>query len=800
MNLAFLLLLMAVTATTPLTKAYPMVMPPNPNSYSQINADGSRTPLIRLVGRHEAGENDAALEVTLDGFAVSRVNGNYMYLERDERSGTMISSGLIAGHDDPCITKSKKTGLYLKPNKYPVINQGAAKNSSMHQRRLIAQIEEANGIPEEHSYVARRRAPVLGNKVNLMVPFVFSDHTNRVIPSTEDLKILMNNQGPHTLCPSGSVRDVYLASSYNQMILDTSVAPWVTLPNTEAYYAYGNSGLTTMSHVMIRDALNALEDIGFDFSPYDTNQDGYIDAIGFFHSGYAAEVGGSDAFNTTYTSRIWSHKWSLDSLPDGQWISASGKKVYNYHIGPALWGNSGTSITRIGVVAHETGHFFGLPDLYDGIGGTGIGSYCLMSNAWGFDGSQNNPPLMSAWSKAQLGWITPEVVATSGTYTARPSCTYPDIFKISANFPPGEYLLVENRQRCKFDIKLPGPGLAIYHIDESSSFTNEGFPGQTGWPTNGNHYQVSLLQADGKYDLEKGQNRGDTTDLFSGVGVSGISSSGTSTGVEYPNTNAYQGGVIRRTGIAISNITSASGILSFAVNFDAVSPTMAPILPPENLFELSLQTDQYSSKDTYWDLFRITLSGLTLVASKSVGFYANNILYKEKYFLDVGTYQLDFKDAYGDGLRSPGFFKITLGGLLLKTGGLFNELDSTTFTVVRSTGKPSTKAPSLKLLAPAPAVTPIFRPASKPAITPTPTRPVNKPQGPASNPAVAPGPFPMPKASPVQPFRNIPRPSAPTKLQAAPVQKPASVCLPKGNRCTNASLCCSKGCKSKKCT
>jgi hypothetical protein len=191
---------------------------------------------------------------------------------------------------------------------------------------------------------------------------------------------------------------------------------------------------------------------------------------------------------------------------------------------------------------------------------------------------------------------------------------------------------------------------------------------------------------------------------------------------------------------------------------------------------------------------------LTPVASKSIGTYANNLLYKEKYFLDVGTYQLDFKDAYGDGLRSPGFFKITLGGLLLKTGGSFNKLDSTTFTVVRSTGKPSTKAPSLKLLAPAPAVTPITRPASKPTIDLILTRPVNKPQVFASHPGVAAGLFPTPKASlAVQPFRYIPRPSAPTIVQAAPVQKPASVCLSKGVSCTNASLCCSKICKSKKC-
>lgn len=798
MKFAPLLFIMAASVTTMFTQAFPMVMPPNPNSYSQINADGSRTPLIRLIGRHEAGENNAAVEETLDGFAVARVNGNYMYLERDKRSGTMISSGLVAGHDDPRISKSKRTGVYLKPNQHSDLNQGPPKNGWMHQRRLIAQIEEVNKIPDEHSYVARRRVPVFGNKVNLMVPFVFSDHTSRVIPSTEDLNILMNNQGPHTLCPSGSVRDVYLASSYNQMILDTSVAPWVTLPNTEAYYANGNSGLTTMSHVMIRDALNALEATGFDFSQFDTNNDGYIDAIGFFHSGYAAETGGSDAFNTTYTSRIWSHMWSLYSLPEGQWISASGKKVYNYHISPALWGNSGSAITRIGVVAHETGHFFGLPDLYDGMGGTGIGSYCLMSNAWGFDGSQNNPPLMSAWSKAELGWITPTVLTTSGTYTARQSCTYPDVFKISANFPLGEYLLVENRQKCKFDIKLAGPGLAIYHIDESSSFTSEGYPGQSGWPTNGNHYRVSLLQADGKYDLEKGQNRGDATDLFSGVGVRGISSSGISTGVEYPNTNSYQGGVKKRTGISISNITSTSGVMSFVVNFDAVSPTMAPTLPPENLLELSLQTDQYSSKDTYWDLFQTTLSGLIPVASKPVGSYANNILYKETYVLDSGTYQLDFKDVYGDGLRSPGFFKITLGGRLLKTGGSFSKLDSTSFTVIKSTSKPSSKAPTSKPMAPAPSVTPIT-PASKPAIAPKPTRPVNKPQAPVSKPAVAPRPFPMPKSTPVQPLVNIPRPSAPTTVRAAPVGKPVSICRTKGVSCTTASLCCSKVCKSKIC-
>jgi M6 family metalloprotease-like protein len=99
-----------------------------------------------------------------------------------------------------------------------------------------------------------------------------------------------------------------------------------------------------------------------------------------------------------------------------------------------MWGVSGTTIGRIGVIAHETGHFLGLPDLYDTDGpgfGSGLGSFSLMANSWGFDGTQRTPPLMDAWSKIKLGWMQPTPITASGVYTINAAASTPQVFMIT---------------------------------------------------------------------------------------------------------------------------------------------------------------------------------------------------------------------------------------------------------------------------------------------------------------------------------------------------------------------------------
>jgi len=540
----------------------PHIMSPNPNLYQLTYSDGIKSPFIRIkVQGNLTSSTHDIYEETLDGFTVEIADNIYLYVEVDDTTGEYIETGLVAGVDDPYLTDIKegsRLGRKLRNN------VARLRRNILDEKRKyelpVRKLRQNDASTMTNENMSRRRAKITsGTLKNLVIPFKFSNHASKSLPSRNDLNILMNNEGPKNgICPTGSVRDVYLKNSFNDLYLESEVVSWVTIDYTESYCAAGQDGLDTKFHVCLRNALDKVVAGGLDLTEFDMDNDGFIDGITFLHSGYGAEWGRGGG------NRIWSHKWSLYSQ---NW-SSNGVRVYDYHISSALWGTTGSNIGRIGVIAHETGHFLGLPDLYDYGGGNGIGSYGLMANSWGYDNSQLYPPHTSSWSKYKLNWVNPKIAKVSGTYSLRSACDYPDMIMIKEGYPGGEYLLIENRQPCGFDAAIRQGGLAIFHIDESAN-NNAGYPSQSGWPENGNHYEVALLQADGGYDMERGYDRGDQYDLFRGgytdsIGPSGIS--GTLT-ANHPNTKAYRGGNIRNTEVKISNISASGSIMTFKIIF-----------------------------------------------------------------------------------------------------------------------------------------------------------------------------------------------------------------------------------------
>ena len=481
----------------------------DPNPFEFIQPDGSRVTL-RL-----RGDEFYHWQEDTNGFTIVRQGNRFVYATLDAQQN-LVPTVWQAGQVDPR-TVGLTPGILLPPEK-----------------RLANQ---NNGKAPYRPWAKKgytRDIAAVGTVKNLVILCKFSDHTLGVHTRNQsDYDTLFNKVGGDpALAPTGSVKDAYATNSYGIVDLQSTVLAWVTLPQTQAYYAGTNNGLggdyPNNVKKMVQDALAAAAPL-VNFADFDSDNDGYVDAIDFIHSGYGAEQNGAPV------NSIWSHKSGLPTDWVSSNVNANGVnvKVNLYHTEPALYGTSGTNnITHIGVICHETGHFFGLPDLYDingqngggGVPSKGIGNWCMMANSWGWDGTQLQPPPFSAWCRIYLGWSFGFPLTNSGTYSIAQSATSSGVYKISANFPANEYLLIENRQPVGSDTNNFSGGLAIWHIDENvGGNTQEGFPGQPGWPANGNHYKVALLQADGYYELEKNINNGNSGDLFRAGGIDAIS-------------------------------------------------------------------------------------------------------------------------------------------------------------------------------------------------------------------------------------------------------------------------------------
>lgn len=437
------------------------------------------------------GNQNYAVFETLDGFTVTKdpVTGYYEYAKLSADESFLEPTGIRVGLVDPAVLGIKKH-IRISEDEAKTKSRMAfhkmAATTRWEQRRQEAKEDKRMAMMSHGTLPAPPQKETTGDYVGLCILIQFPDVPG-TIPQSEVDKFC-NEQGYTGSGNAGSVHDYFSDVSGGKLNYTNIVTQYYTARNQRAYYTNESIPQGTRARELILEALNDLKSKGFDFSSLSIDDQGFIYALNIFYAGPVVN---------RWAQGLWPHSSSLAAPFD----VGSGKKFFDYQ-----FTNMGSELT-LGTFCHENGHMIcDFPDLYDyandGHRSNGVGKYCLMC----YGGSdKKNPVHVNAYLKYKAGWANQVTPLTNGIYTAKSEAN--EFFILSKNPFNVEYFIIENRHRENRDISLPSSGLAIWHIDELGDNEFQDM-------TPGKHYECSIVQADNRFDLEKGVNTGDASDLF----------------------------------------------------------------------------------------------------------------------------------------------------------------------------------------------------------------------------------------------------------------------------------------------
>lgn len=311
------------------------------------------------------------------------------------------------------------------------------------------QVEAKKSIWEVRDAYPSRSFPTTGEQTLLCILMGYQDLA--FTKTQDDFDALFNQLNYTVDGATGSVRDYYLENSYGQFDLTVDVVGPYSAENDMEHYGSTWAG----ARDLVEEAVQ-LANPDVNYADYDNSGNGWVDGIYVIFAGYGEEAGGGP-------DAIWSHAWNIDP------VELDGTMISRYACSPELRGNSGSNITRIGVIGHEFGHVLGAPDYYDTDGSdsggqfSGTGSWDMMAggtwNNGGATPAHHNPYTkiyMYDWAEPTL-LFQPDHISLDNAAENNHS-----FYRINTN-TPGEYYLLENRQQIHFDSHIPGEGLLIYH-------------------------------------------------------------------------------------------------------------------------------------------------------------------------------------------------------------------------------------------------------------------------------------------------------------------------------------------------
>ena len=314
--------------------------------------------------------------------------------------------------------------------------------------------------------------PSIGNSKMLVVPIVFANDIYQTISDSVDWNDVRNDINTCFFGTSAdtnyweSVSSFYNKSSYGNLNLTGTVGDFVYVDNSVSQYQKeindGDKKVTDITNSFLEQAYSQyFENGNLNYTDYDSDNDGYIDDVFLV---YCSPYNPNDSTNLLWAYTYWDTNATAKHVKTYSWAS------YNF-----MKEGTNTGIDAHTFI-HETGHAMGLDDYYsydDGNTREPLGRLDMMD----FNILDHN-----AFSKYNLGWITPVVADYNKTYALKPFQDSGDALILANNFngtcfdefliisyytPTGLNALDSSTAYAGFPIKgFEQPGIKVIHVDQ----------------------------------------------------------------------------------------------------------------------------------------------------------------------------------------------------------------------------------------------------------------------------------------------------------------------------------------------
>lgn len=321
----------------------------------------------------------------------------------------------------------------------------------------------------------------------MVVLVSFSDCDFKMEDPKATYDAIFNQKGYNQRDGAGCVADYFRDQSNGLFNLHFDVYGPIKV-NAKAKTGYNSQDFReSVFEEAMRNLISQQPDI--DYSPYDWNNNGYVNQVVFVYAGYAGNQPG-------FTDYTWPSTGVMGvvSTPDGH-------QIYNYSSSGELWSNNASC--GIGTICHEFSHCLGLPDIYPTTSTTSVVS---IVDEWDLmDGGNGSnlgwcPPNYSPLEKMLLGWLTPTELTADTVITGMKSVgDGGEVYLI--RHTENEYYLLENRQWQGWDVSVPGHGLLVWHVNYNASKWSSNVVNNTAGKPNYHLMTADNLDYDAWFDI-----------------------------------------------------------------------------------------------------------------------------------------------------------------------------------------------------------------------------------------------------------------------------------------------------------